>query len=310
MRRSDGAAGAYAAAAGVFPAAVLLAKMAPASALAGTAGGMLILYCMARLGAQLPEGWAWPRWYGALRLVWCALLGAYVLARTRGLFPQAGGSFLIPAVLAGLAAYAASRGEGTSLRAGAAARGFVLALPVLIALFSVPEMDFRALLAPVRWREAALAAGVCLVPGMALRRSRGTAGAAAAAVIAAALPAAVCYGTLGAAQTADDPFPLYRAAQTISVFGVMERFEVLLSGALAASAFFALAGIAETGLSGAKKAPGGWGAAGFSAAALALSVPAGLLPAWFFAAGSGVCCGLVPLGILLVAAGKKVSEKE
>ena len=311
MRRSDRAEGAYAAAAGVFPAAVLLARMAPASALAGAAGGILVLYCMARLGAHLPEGWAWPRWYGALRLVWCALLGAYVLARTRGLFPQAGGSYLIPAVLAGLAAYSASRGEGTALRAGAAARGFVLALPVLIALFSVPETEFRALLAPVRWREAALAAGVCLVPGMALRRGgRGTASAAAAAVIAAALPAAVCYGTLGAAQTADDPFPLYRAAQTISVFGVMERFEVLLSGALAASAFFALAGIAETGLSGVKKAPDGWGAAGFSAAALALSVPAGLLPAWFFAAGSGVCCGLVPLGILLVAAGKKVSEKE
>ena len=311
MRRPDRAEGAFLIAAGVFPAAVLLAKMAPASALAGAAGGMLILYCMARLGARLPEGWAWPRWYGALRLVWCALLGAYVLARARGLFPQAGGSYLIPAVLAGLAAYAASRGEGTAKRAGAAAWAFILALPAVIALFSAPEADLRALLAPARWREAALAAGVCLVPGMALRRGgRGAGGFAAGAVLLAALPAAVCYGTLGAAQTADDPFPLYRAAQTISVFGVMERFEVLLSGALAASAFFALAIIAETGLSGVKRAPDGWSAAGFSAAALALSVPAGLLPARIFAAGSGVCCGLVPLGILLVAAGKKVSEKE
>ena len=44
--------------------------------------------------------------------------------------------------------------------------------------------------------------------------------------------------------------------------------------------------------------------------ALALSVPAALLPGWFFAAGSGVCCGLVPLGILLVGARKKVAEKE
>ncbi len=311
MRRLDRAEGAYLAATAACPAAVLLAKMAPGSALAGAAGGVIILYCMARLGARLPDGWAWPRWYGALRLIWCALLGGFGLSLTRGLFPQAAGSYLIPAVLAALGAYAVSRGEEAPRRAGAAVWAFILALPAVIALFSLPETQWRALLAPVRWREAGIAAAVFVVPGMALRRgSRGAGGFAACAVLLAALPAAVCYGTLGAAQTAADGFPLYRAAQTISVFGVMERFEVLLSGALAASAFFALSGITQTGLSGIVKKENAWAASAFFASALALSVPAGLVPAWVFAAGSGVCCGLVPLGILLVAVRKKVAEKE
>ena len=311
MRRLDRAEGAFLIAAAACPAAVILAKIAPVSALLGAAGGIIILYCMARLGARLPDGWAWPRWYGALRLVWCVLLAGYGLSITRGLFPQAEGSLFVPAVLAGLCAYALCRGERAAHRAGAAVWAFILALPAVIALFSVPEMDWRALLAPVRWREVGLAAAVFVVPGMALRRgARGAGGFAAGAVLLAALPAAVCYGTLGAAGTAAEAFPLYRAAQTISVFGVMERFEVLLSGALAAGAFFALAGILEAGLSGVMKKTNAWGAVGISAAALALSVPAALLPGWFFAVGSGVCCGLVPLGILLVGAGKKVAEKE
>lgn len=312
MRRFERADGALWTAALAMPAALTGAALGIAEALVGACAACAILYCIARAAARVPADFRLPGWYGALRCGWCAVCAGGVLALARGLFPQAGGSWLIPAVLAALAAWASAR-DGERVRCvGAVVWPFVLAMLALVAVFALPQTGVRRLAVPVRPAGCACALALCLVPGMApLRpgqaRMRGFFALACALT---ALPGAICLGMLGRAQTCALAFPLYDAAKLVSVFGVMERFEVLLSGALAVSAFCALGFLFRTGVEGLRGRNFPCRAWALAAASMALGGVSSRLPWWVFAAGNALFCGLLPLGILLVAVRKKVEEKE
>lgn len=312
MRRFERADGALLTAALAMPAGMLLAGIRPMDAVVGAAGACIILYSIARLAGRVPADHRLPRWYGALRCAWCAVCGAWVLALTRRLFPQAAGSWFVPAVLAALAAWVCGQDAAAHRRAGAVLWPFVLAMEALVAAFALPEVALGDLAAPPRAGACACALALCLLPGMApLRRAKGKMGgffALACALCAA--PGAICIGMLGRAQASASPFALYDAAKSISVFGVMERFEVLLSGALAVSAFCALSWLGRTGLDGLPGAHPREKAWALAAVSLALSAVVERLPVEFWVAGSAGCCGLAPLGVLLVAVRKKVAKKE
>ncbi len=313
MKRFDRVDGAFLTGALLLPASVLCARFSPAAAAAGALAAGIILYCMAWLAGYAPAGFRMPRWFAALRAVWCCFVLGLLLDLTRGLFPLSHGAWIVPAVLALLAALAAAKGSDVAPRMAAVLWPFLLALVAVVALFAAPDIEPERLASFGSSGETAAALALVLLPGMRpMRRGRAKMPAfLLLAVVLTALPPLLCFGTLGRAQTAALPFPLYASAQSISVFGVMERFEVLLSAALTASGFCALSfalGAALDGLPGASSAAQHTKSLVLAAAGFALMAAVPHLPGWFWPAGSAVFCGLLPLGILAVGARKKVEK--
>lgn len=310
MKRFERADGAYLTTALLLPACMLCARWSVWRVALGGAVAILLLYCIAYLAERAPEPFEMPRWYQALRCVWCAAVLGYVAALTRGLFPQSGGSAAVPAVLLILAAFACAKDGAVPARVGAVLWPFVLAVFAVVAVFALPDVQPARLRGQGELRQSAFAIALLLLPAMRpVRRGRAKLPAFLLLALAVALlPAVLCYGTLGRAQTEALPFPLYAAAQSISVFGVMERFEVLLSAALSASAFcqmcFVLGAAAEE-LPGKNELLRHLKFFALAGAGFGLMWVVPQVSAWVFAVGSAVFCGLIPLGILGVAAAKK-----
>jgi hypothetical protein len=301
MERFERADGAQTTAALLLPAAMLCARWSVGCVLAGAVLALLFIYSIGRLAARAPDGFAWPRWFLWTRRVWCAMLLGGVLALTRDLFPQAGGSWLIPAVLAALAATACARGTDSARRVAAAVWPLLLAAWAVVALFAAPDVKWNRLAESGDGRQVAAAFAVCLLPGLRVRQGTRWDGALGGALCLSA--AGICVGLLGAPQVAALDFPFYTAAQSISVFGVMERFEGLLSAALAVSAFCALGLIVD---SAAPQTPrGAWALIAVGAAGM-LAVPC--VSGWVWVIGNCLFCGLFPAGILAVAASKNCKK--
>ncbi len=310
MKRFERADGAYLTTALLLPACMLCARWSVWRVALGGIAAVVLLYCIAYLAERAPESFEMPRWYAAVRCVWCAAVLGYVAALTRGLFPQSNGSVVVPAVLLILAALACAKDAAVPARVGAVLWPFVLSMFAVVVVFALPDVQPARLREQGELQQSAFAIALLLLPGM-RPVSRGRAKLPAFLLLALTvvlLPAVLCYGALGRAQTEALPFPLYAAAQSISVFGVMERFEVLLSAALAASAFCQMCFVLSAG---AEELPGEnellrhlkFFALAFAGFGLMWFAPQ--VSPWVFAAGSAVFCGLIPLGILGIAAAKK-----
>ncbi len=315
MRRFERADGALLTTALMLLACVLFARWSPLRTIAGAVGALIVLGVIALLAERVPETFRLPRWYLALRALWCTAVLGLLLDLTRGLYPQADHAVIIPAVLALLAALACAKGAGAPAQVGAVCWPFALVILGVVTVFAAPDVKLARLRETgERWQSIG-AFVLVLLPGMLpMRRGRASRWLfALLAIVLAAAPAVVCRGLLGRAQTGELSFPLYAAAQSISVFGVMERFEVLLSGALTLAAFCACAFVLTAGMDG---LPGSsaiarhtWSlvldGAGF--AAMLWLLPR--LPGWFFAAGSALFCGVLPLLLLGIGAMKNRTEK-
>lgn len=310
MKCFDRAQGAYMITALLLPACMLCARWSVWRVASGALVALILLYCIAYLAGRAPESFAMPRWYRAARCAWCAAVLGYVAALTRGLFPLSNGSFVVPAVLLLLAVWACTKEAAVPAGVGAVLFPFVLMVFAVIAAFALPDVQPDRLWQQGQPQQSAFALSLVLLPGMRPIRC-GRAKLPAFLLLALAvvlLPAVLCYGTLGRAQTQALPFPMYAAAQSISVFGVMERFEVLLSAALCASAFAQMCFVLSTGAEDLSEKTGFARTLRFyalAAAGFGLMWFAPQVSPWVFSAGSAVFCGLLPLGILGIAAAKK-----
>lgn len=297
----------------VLPACLLCARWSVWRVVCGAVAALIILYCISRMADRLPEDFRLPRWYCALRLGWCALTLGWCAALTRGLFPQSD-SVVIPAVMLLLAATACAKGKGAPARVGAVLWPFVLAMLAVVFVFAIPDIRLSGLQDTGALWQAGCAAALLLLPGMQpLRRGRAKRiGFLLLALPIVCIPAVVCMGLLGSVQTTALELPMYAATQSISVLGVMERFEVLLSGALTASSFCVMCYLIENGIDGLPwQEPFGrqvkvymLGAVGFG-----LMIPAQALSPWVLGIGNAIFCGLIPVGILGFAV-KKSSQKK
>ena len=238
----------------------------------------------------------------ALVLLGGALLLGGAARALCAIYPESRGEPLTGLLLLLAAAYAAERGEETVLRSGAIILGFS-AVQVRAAWLApqtgrVPFAAMTAALSPM---------AVLYVRGGA-RRTGGWLAAGIGLCAAAALCAA---GTLSPRVAGEEAFAVYTMAKSVSVFGVMERLEPVVSAALTAGGFCLLSVLC---LANAKTARAiGWkrrtgignfllGCTGYLAGTV--------LPEGVQAVAAAICWGIVPLVTLWVASVKKLQKNQ
>lgn len=156
---------------------------------------------------------------------WTALMAGFAAALTAEAFPMVNGFPMIPLTVLALSAWASHHTDAVSARVGAMLLPLLAVFYVLIAVFAREEVEGQTFLQPAfQLRPACvmlLPLGAVLLPkGKGKIRPLGW-------ILALAVAAAV----LGLVAL---PWgSLYRAVMSVSVLGVMERFEALLCAAMA-----------------------------------------------------------------------------
>lgn len=174
----------------------------------------------------------------ALVLLGGALLLGGAARALCAIYPESRGGPLTGLLLLLAAAYAAERGEETVLRSGAILFFFLTAVEAVILGFSAVQVR-AAWLAPQTGRVPFAAMTAALSP-MAVLYVRGgarrTGGWLAAGISLCAAAALCAAGTLSPRVAGEEAFAVYTMAKSVSVFGVMERLEPVVSAALTAGA--------------------------------------------------------------------------
>ena len=260
---------------------------------------VLLGLSVAVLGVQLGgRGGRMPQWLRGVHFIWCALLLAKAASMSRVCFQDMTG--VVPVVLLALAAVAGREGVELPGRLGALLWPAVAVLTVALLAFSTADFRWERFasaggnaegwvpvaalgLSPLALRDGQISTeqgrGICWGCWMAAALGLGS--------------SAVCCGVLGKLQTVLQQ-PLTDMVRGVSVLGIAERLEALLSTALCIGFFVGLCALCAVGngyMQAERRRPGWW----VAIAALALSGTVDLLPdaIWFgLNAGLGV---IVPL---------------
>lgn len=192
--------------------------------------------------AMLTEGFgAGGKAILGLYWLWLILSAARAGRLSAAVFPVGQSFPAIPIVLALLAAWVGGKGVSAVCRFGSLLFFLVLPLLGLILCFALPDLELRNLRPSGDWRGGLSLLAVLLLPTMGLflrgsttGRSRGSRWFALAALLAMGCAVAVG-GVLGPALTAREQQPFFYLTQSISILGVMERFESVTSSLLLTS---------------------------------------------------------------------------
>jgi len=219
-------------------------------------GGLVIclyyLYIEKRLGtAGLAEYMAGTagKVFAAAMIFWMVLVMGYCACLADSAFPMVDGFPGLGWVLLALSAWGSRKGA----RACAGCSGilclFLLALYAVVAVFSLPDVNFSYLKPYGRWTQAVSAAvlfllpfGVWMVP-VGEKKGSSRIWVLLLPVLAAAL-SAVTAGGLSSELAQSVQVPLYELARSVSVLGVVERIEPLLSAAMTMGVFCLLTSLA------------------------------------------------------------------
>ena len=306
----------------VLPAVYVLPKMGWLwAAMAGILGGGFLgaMICLHRRDprplAAVAGKSPWGKCLLGLTLLWN--LGAIGMGvrMLESIYPTGKGGPLLGLLLLLLAVYAGEQGGTVLSRVGAVLFLFLGVFFGIIFAFGLPQIHgqwlepvkkipwalFPALLAPVPlfylcgeeksnplpW----LAGGIALVVAGAV----------------------FCAGSLSPRVVVEEAFPFYTAVKSVSVLGVMERMEALVSAALTAGAFALMGMVCAVNGKIMKQffpkervfTP----AVNFFLGGGAYWL-APRLPDWVKAGGTTIFWGLIPLGILLVGNTKKFEKNE
>lgn len=221
-------------------------------------------------------------------------------------FPMVEGYPVLGWTLLALAAWGSWKGAAACARCAGVLCLFLLALYGLVTVFAVPDVTPAYLLPQVSGADVFTVLGLFLLPAgvfyVPCRRHRPGLVWQGAVILplAAAVLAAVTAGILSPELAASLPTPLYLLAQSVSLFGVMERIEPLLSVAMTLGVFCLMASLACAFRAlGAQLKPWKWlGPLGCALAAAAMG-PARFIPTWCLAAGAALFWILLPFLALL-----------
>lgn len=299
--------------------------------LAALAAAGLLYYSIGILARKLPSGLgaapllreAWgkgARWLGLLSWAWLTLAAALAASMAVTAFPQDNAYPLIPLVLLILAAVAAAEGSAAACRFGATLFLAVAPLLALVLAFGAFGVEWEHLIPAGEPRDALAPLAVLALPGAAFFFRDGLTGRETPwkrwffllAALALAV-STVTVGFLGLPLARASANAFWYMSRSISVLGVMERFEAVISAFLAIS-FCTLLGFL---LTAAQKtlccaAPN----ATPKAAVWVTAAAAGLglwvvprVPEWAFLVGNLLFWGVFPLATLLVVHWKKIRKK-
>lgn len=179
----------------------------------------------------------------AIVLLWTVLLMAWSANLANGAFPMVKGEPVLGWTVLALAAWGSRKGPAACARCAGVLCLFLLALYGVIGGFAIPDVQMENLLPMGDWEDGLLALGIFLLPSavwyLPCSRSRKKP----AWQMALVLPAfagglaVVTAGVLSPLLARSMPTALYALAQSVSLFGVVERIEPLLSAAMTMGVF-------------------------------------------------------------------------
>lgn len=269
------------------------------------AGAALVTGCDLLLDRLLPEGGlgdvlrVWPGWCGkvcsALIYLWLVVELAWVGALADWAFPAINGFPELGIVLLAVTAWGIWKGKDACARCGGVLCMAVLVLYGAVAAFALPDCRLEYGAPGGEPGELGKVIGLCLIPTalwlLPRKKERCTAALPFALLIplGAGALALICAGVLSPELAAAEPVALYTLAQSISLFGVMERTEPLLSAAMTMS-LLALLEILASGAQTAAKRISSRRWTGSAACVLAMPVmPVVRNASWeLFAVGNGL----------------------
>ena len=260
------------------------------------------------LAAMLSKGVA------VLTLLWLVLLMAWSAHLADSAFPMIDGFPVLGWTVLALAAWGSRKGAAACARCAGVLCLFLTILYSTVAVFALPDIQLKNLKPYGPLQNGIWTAGLFLLPGVvwylpcSQSRKKPAWLVGIALPLAAGLLAAVTAGVLSPLLAASQSAPLYTLTQSVSLFGVVERIEPLLSAALTMGVFCLLSAMACAGkilldqLYVQK-----WNGVAVCAAAGVLMGIAGKFDIVVIAIGSLVVLWLVPMAVLVMR--KKSSKK-
>ena len=185
-------------------------------------------------------------------LFWVVFAMGWCAALTDSAFPMVDGFPGLGWVLLALTAWGCRKGP----RACAGCSGILclllLVLYGMIAIFAMPDVKKEYLMPTSDWEQALIALGLLLLPAgvwcVPVREQKRTGWAVLLFLpLGAAALAAAAAGVLSPELAAERMVPVYDLAQSVSVFGVVERIEPLVSAAMTMGIFCLLTSLASAG---------------------------------------------------------------
>lgn len=190
------------------------------------------------------------RFLAVLTLIWTILVMAWTANLADAAFPMIDGFPILGWSLLALTAWGSWKGPATCARCAGVLFLFLTALYGLLAAFALPDVEWSNLRPAGPWEQSLWAMGLFLLPtgvwySPCRRGERKPSWALFLLLpLLAALLAAVACGVLSPELAAVLDAPLYTVAQSVSLFGVMERMEPLLSAAMTMGVFCLLSSMA------------------------------------------------------------------
>ncbi len=185
-----------------------------------------------------------------LTALWTIVMMAWAAGLASGAFPESGGSPVLGWILLALAAWGSWKGAGASARCAGVLCLILIGLYGAVLLFAVPDIRLENVWPEGTWQDGLNALGLFLLPAAVwyvpcTRSRKGPAWPMALVLpLSAAALAVVTAGVLSPTLARALPSPLYTLAQSVSLFGVVERIEPLLSVAMTMGVFCLLASMA------------------------------------------------------------------
>lgn len=185
----------------------------------------------------------------ALTLLWTVLAMAWTANLADAAFPMTDGFPVLGWTLLAAAAWGSWKGPAACARCAGVLFLFLAGLYGLLEAFSLPDVEPGNLLPSGGWEQSLWTFGLFLLPagvwyGPCRRAEKPSWALYLLPPVLAALLAAVTAGVLSPALAGSLAAPLYTVAQSVSLFGVMERVEPLLSAAMTMGVFCLISSMA------------------------------------------------------------------
>lgn len=185
-----------------------------------------------------------------LAFLWIVLMMGWAACLADTAFPMVDGFPILGWVMLALAAWGSRKGAAACAGCCGVLYLFLIVLYGIVVVFAIPDIKTEYLKPVGSWEEAVWTVGVCLLPASVWyvpgqRAQKGlTWGMALLLPIFAAVLAAVTAGVLSPVLARGRAVPLFDLAQSVSLFGVVERIEPLLSAAMVMGVFALLSVLA------------------------------------------------------------------
>lgn len=262
----------------------------------------------AGLAAMLPKGLT------LLTLLWLIVAMAWSANLADSAFPMINGFPVLGWTVLALAAWGSWKGAAACARCTGVLCLFLLILYSIVTVFALSDVQLENLKPYGSWQNGLWTAGLFLLPAVVWYLPCSKSREKPAWIVGITLPlaagilAAVTSGVLSPLLAASLPSPLYTLTQSVSLFGVVERIEPLLSAAMTMGVFCLLSAMACAGKALLERIyPQKWGGIAVCAAAGVLMGAAAKVDIFVVTVGNLAVFWAVPLVYLMLR--KKTSKK-